>query len=69
MPQRNYEVLGVTEKSAVNMEYEPSLLLSRQTLCSLQVLCIIFNTKERLTKNLSRELLDQLIRRREIWNV
>ena len=56
------EFLGVTEKSAVNMEYAPSLLLSRQMLCSLRVLCVIFNTKERLTKSLSRELLDQLFR-------
>lgn len=63
------EFLGVTEKSAVNMEYEPCLLLCRQMLCSLQVLCVIFNTNERLSKSLSRELLDQPIRHREIWNL
>lgn len=63
------EYLGATQKSAMNMEYESSLLLSREMLCLLQVLCVIFNTKERLTKNLSRELLDEPIRYQEIRNL
>lgn len=44
------------------MEYKSALLLSRQMLCLLQVLCEIFNTKERFTNRLSREVLESLIR-------